>query len=319
MTRSNEPLLLGLDIGGTKSAVLLGTPGGDIRFRVSAPTPAQGGPDMVIPFLLDLAHQAAAVAAASGAPLLGVGVSAGAPADARSGRVFEAPNLPGWGHEPGVPLASILSNALKGLPVALENDADATALAEHRFGAGRGVDDMAFLTVGTGVGAGLILGGRLHRGADCAGGEVGHICVEPNGRLCACGLRGCVEAYASGPSLVRLALENGYTGDGSGQGVIAAARAGDSAALHALDTAGEMLGRGIAALCMMVNPARVVLGTLAVHAGDLLLPRVHRAVHERTWPRLHRNLKIVPAALGDRAQDLAALCAFLHREEFKTS
>jgi glucokinase len=311
-TLAPNPLILGIDIGGTKSAALLATPDGDIRFRVSGPTPAQGGPDAVIPFLIGLAREALAKA---DAPVVGVGVSAGAPAHAPTGRVFEAPNLPGWGHDPGVPLADILSAELGGLPVYVENDADATALAEHRFGAGQGVEDMAFLTVGTGVGAGLVLGGRLHRGANSAGGEVGHICVEPGGRLCACGMRGCVEAYASGPSLVRIAKENGYKGEATGQGVVAAARNGDTVALAALDTAGEMLGRGIASLCMLVNPARVVLGTLAVHAGDLLLPRVRSTVVDNTWPRLHQHLEIVPAALGDRAQDLAALCVYLHRQE----
>lgn len=308
-----EPLILGIDIGGTKSAALLATAAGKIRYRVSGPTPAQEKPDAVISFLIALARRA--LAEAGGAQVTGVGVSAGAPADARAGRIYEAPNLPGWGHDPGVPLAAILSEALRGLPVFLENDADATALAEHRFGAGRGAEDMAFLTIGTGVGAGLILGGRLHRGVHGAGGEVGHLRVEPGGRVCACGLRGCVEAYASGPSLVRLALEGGYTGEPTGQGIVAAARVGDRAALDALSTAGEMLGRGIAMLAMLLNPSCVVLGTLAVHAGDLLLPHVKSSVEASTWPRLRKDLQIVPAALGDRAQDLAALCAFLHRQE----
>jgi glucokinase len=306
----NGPIL-GIDLGGTKSAALLGTATGEVLARVSAPTPAAGGPDAVIPFLLDLARQV--VAAAPPGDLAGIGISAGAPADARTGRVFEAPNLPGWGHEEGVPLADLFSREFGGVPAALENDADATALAEHRFGAGQGTSDMAFLTVGTGIGAGLIVGGKLHRGENGAGGEVGHIAVVPDGRPCLCGLRGCLEAYASGPSLVRVAVENGFRGEPTGPAVIAAARAGDPPASEAVAQAARMLGRGIATLCMLLNPERVVLGTLAVHAGDLLLPTVREVVTASTWPRIHRDLSIIPAALGDRAQDLAALCAFLHR------
>jgi glucokinase len=303
-------LILGIDLGGTKSAALLGTPAGEVVARVAAPTPARGGPDMVVPFLLDLARRA--VGSADGR-VTGIGISAGAPADARAGRVFEAPNLPGWGHGEGVPLADIVSRAFGGLPTALENDADATALAEHRFGAGQGTTDMAFLTVGTGIGAGLIAGGKLHRGACGAGGEVGHIAVVPEGRPCLCGLRGCLEAYSSGPSLVRVAVEGGFAGEPAGPAVIAAARAGDAAASAAVDQGARMLGRGIATLCMVMNPERVVLGTLAVHAGDLLLPAVRETVRALTWPRIHESLTIVPAALGDRAQDLATLCAYLHR------
>jgi glucokinase len=160
----------------------------------------------------------------------------------------------------------------------------------------------------------LILDGRLHRGARSAGGEVGHIAVEPGGRPCLCGLRGCLEAYSSGPSIVRVALEQGFLGEPIGQAVIAAARAGDAAAVFAVEQAARMLGRGLATLCMLLNPQRIVLGTLAVHAGDLLLPLVRETLKESAWPRLVADVEIVSAALGDRAQDLAALCAFLHRE-----
>ena len=243
-------------------------------------------------------------------PVTGIGVSAGAPADAQRGLVFAAPNLPGWGAE-GFPLAQRLSEALGGLPVRVENDADATALAEHRFGAGRGTRNMAFLTVGTGIGSGLILNGALHRGRRGAGGEIGHIAVVPGGRVCLCGLRGCLEAYASGPAVGKIALEQGWQGEASGRGVIEGARQGDAACLAALTQAAEHLGQGLATLAMLLDLERVVLGTLAVHAGELLLPRVRTVVRERAWPRLTEGLEIVPAALGDRAQDLAALCAWL--------
>lgn len=297
-------------MGGTKSAASLLTCEGAVRARVFAPTPATAGAQAIASFLVELAREVLSQTPEN-ERVVGVGVSAGAPADARTGRVFDAPNLPGWGPN-GFPLADTLRNALNGLPVTLENDADATALAEHRFGAGQGTRDMVFMTVGTGIGAGLVLDNRLHRGFAGAGGEVGHIAVVPEGRLCKCGMRGCLEAYASGPSLVRIARENGWAGGETGAAVIAGARSGDKAAQFVVEQAAEMLGRGIASLCMILNPQRIVLGTLAVHAGDLLLPPVWEAVRRLTWPRLHDGLEIVSAGLGDRAQDLAALCAFLH-------
>lgn len=318
MTPPNDQragLILGLDLGGTKSAATVGTQTGEILYRVSGPTPAQSGAEGVVPFLLELLRDAHAHAP-DDEFIAGVGVSAGAPCDAKMGRVFSAPNLPGWdnwgGDAPaGVPLAQIVSDALGGLPTFLENDADATALAEHCWGAGQNTSDMAFLTWGTGVGSGLVINGQLCRGADKAGGEIGHIAIVPDGRPCLCGLRGCLEAYASGPSIARVAIENGWVGEPTGQAVINGARNGDKAALFAVEQAGKVMGRGLATLCMITNPRRIVLGTLAVHAGDLLLPLVWQSFRAHAWPRLHQNVEIVPAALGDKAQDLAALCAFL--------
>ncbi len=305
-------LVLGIDVGGTKSAASLLTCDGEIIDRESGPTPAAEGASVLVHFLGDLS-QTVLSRQPEQMDLKGIGISVGAPADAERGVAFSAPNLPGWG-DSGFPLAERLKQQIGvSLPVALENDADATALAEHRFGAGKGARNMAFITVGTGVGAGLIADGGLLRGAFGAGGEVGHIPVEPEGRPCTCGLRGCLEAYSSGPSLVRLAIERGFVGSPTGPAVIAAARSGDPAALAAVQTAGRMLGRGIATLVMLLNPEVIVLGTLAVHAGDLLMPEIEREVTARTWPRLRQSLRIVPAALGDRAQDLAALCAFLAR------
>lgn len=273
--------------------------------RLAAPTPANGDAETLFAFLLELAQQVLTQGAVEG-----IGVSAGAPADAQNGLVFTAPNLPGWGTD-GFPLAARLSEALGGLPAKIENDADATALAEHRFGAGRGTRNMAFLTVGTGIGSGLVLNGALHRGRRGAGGEIGHIAVVPGGRACPCGLRGCLEAYASGPSVTRIAQELGWAGEASGPAVVEGARAGNAACLASLEQAAEHLGQGLATLAMLLDLERVVLGTLVVHAGDLLLPRVRTVVRERAWSRLTEGLELVPAELGDRAQDLAALCAWL--------
>jgi glucokinase len=303
------PIVLGIDLGGTKSAAVVGNEHGKVFVRVSASTPAKGDAIELSGFLHHLALDAwAQYAEKFDGKLDGCGVSVGGPTDAARGLVFPAPAIPGW-DEDGFPLAEILSQGLN-LPVTLENDADATALAEWRYGAGKGTQTMAFLTVGTGIGSGLILNGRLHRGAFGGGGEVGHLMVEPNGRRCACGMSGCLEAYASGPSIVRIAIENGFTGEASGPVITMAARAGDRAARAAFEQAGQYLGRGLASLTMLLNPERIVLGTMAVHAGDLLLPPTLMALERHCWPRLHKHLELHPAALGDRAQDLAALCAW---------
>ena len=300
------PHLLGIDLGGTKSAALVGDgASGKVAVRVSAPTPSGGSAEELAGFLLRLAQDALEK---FGGDVDGCGVSVGGPTDAARGLAFAAPAIPGWG-EDGFPLQKFLEGGLN-LPVKLENDADTTALAEWKFGAGRGTQTMAFLTVGTGIGSGLILNGRLHRGAFGAGGEVGHLIVESGGRACVCGMRGCLEAYATGPSLVILAVENGYRGEPTGKAVTVAARAGDAACLAAFQTAGEMLGRGLASLTMLLNPERIVLGTMAVHASDLLLPPALESLERQCWRRLHEKLELHPAELGDRAQDLAALCAW---------
>ena len=301
-------MILGIDLGGTKSAALLADEHGAIQHRTARPTPADADAEGLFAFLAELVSE---VSATANETIVGCGVSAGAPTFAAEGMVYAAPNLPGWGEE-GFPLATRLSQHLGGVPVRVENDADATALAEHRFGAGQGTRTMAFLTIGTGIGAGLILDGHLHRGRIGAGGEIGHICVdEPVGRACPCGLRGCLEAYASGPSVMRIAVEQGYMGPKDGASLATAARNADPAAAFAFRQAAEKLGAALATLTMLVNPERIVLGTLAVHAGDLLLPGIRHGVSERTWKRLGDGVDIVPAALGDRAQDLAALCAWL--------
>lgn len=312
---NSDALILGIDLGGTKSAATLQTPLGEVRYRIAAPTPAQGGSNAVIASLIALAQNALQAANSLGTAVAGCGISAGAPADAARGIVYPAPNLPGWSPS-GTPLAQILSDVLN-VPTYLENDADATALAEWRFGAGRGTETMLFLTQGTGIGSGLVLNGRLHRGAFGAGGEIGHVCIDTSdrARVCNCGLRGCLEAYASGPSIIRMAIENGYAGEPSGAAVADAARSGNPAALAAFALAADKMGRGLAILAMLLNPERIVLGTLAVHAGDLLLADTEKSLHRHAWKRLTDNLTIAPAELGDRAQDLAALCAYLFRPD----
>lgn len=314
-------MILGIDIGGTKCAVVLGRADGTIVARKQEPTEAESGPDAILQRLLKLASDLLAAERVNLNELLGIGISCGGPLDTKTGIVYNPPNLPGWG---AVPVRKIFEEAFPGRHVVLENDANATALAEWRFGAGRGTSNMVFLTMGTGIGGGLILDGRLYRGTNDLAGEVGHQTILINGPLCGCGKRGCLEALASGPAIARLARESLLYGRGSrllalagkpaditARHVIEAARGGDPFSTKILEEAGTYMGIGLANLIQILNPERIVLGTIAVHAGDLILEPIRRAVAEYAWERSASVCQIVPAELGDRAQDLAAISLLL--------
>jgi len=190
-------LVLGLDIGGTKSAAVLGDDEtGQVLARQAGPTPQGPWPESVA-FLVKLLH---AVRPSAG-EITALGVSCGGPLNSQTGIVHTPPNLPHWND---VPLRNLLQ-AEFGLPVWVENDANATALAEHRWGAGQGTRDMAFLTMGTGIGAGLILNGELYRGRHDLAGEIGHTTIVPHGPPCLCGRRGCLETLSSGTAIGRMA------------------------------------------------------------------------------------------------------------------
>ena len=299
-------LLLGLDIGGTKSAAVIGDTDGTVLARVAAPTPRDTWQEAVA-LLYDLSRAVCRDYGVAVSDMAALGVSCGGPLDSATGTVYAPPNLPAW---EAVPLKSLLE-AEFGLPTRLENDANATALAEHRWGAGRGCRDMAFLTMGTGIGAGLILDGKLYRGRRDLAGEIGHAVVLPNGPLCPCGKRGCLESLASGTSLARMGRER--LGDDSltALDVCARARSGDPIAQGVIADVALYMGIGLANLLHTLNLERIVLGTLAVHAADLLLEPIRAATQAHCWPRVWEGTAILPAALGDAAQDKAALAVAL--------
>lgn len=315
----DDSRIVGIDIGGTKCAVALARSDGAILDRRSVPTePHSHTPQATLTCLAELVHALLKEHAVPVKHVRGVGVSCGGPLDRTAGIVHSPPNLPGW---EAVPVRSFFERALD-LPVRIENDANATALAEWRFGAGRGVRNVVFMTIGTGIGAGLILDGRLYHGSNDLAGEIGHQTLVINGPQCACGKRGCLEALASGPAIARLARESMMYGrqkavlslaGGSiaaitAAHVVEAARQGDPFARKILAEAGTYLGLAIAGLIQLLNPERVILGTLAVHAGDLLLDPTREAIAEFAWSRSAAGCTVLPAELGDRAQDLAAVC-----------
>ncbi|MER3472609.1 MAG: hypothetical protein C4335_00950 [Armatimonadota bacterium] len=314
---SGAPYIVGVDIGGTKVACVLADEQGNILARHWQPTRAQEGWQAVVQQLFEMAEQV--MGDVPRQRVRGIGISCGGPLDSQKGIVYSPPNLPGWD---AVPIKRIFEERF-GLPTRLENDANATALAEHRFGAGRGTRNMAFMTWGTGIGGGLILDGRLYRGTNDLAGEIGHTTILLGGPLCGCGKHGCLEALASGPAIARRARELAQSAPESAvwqmaepdtvtaQHIVDAAVAGDTFARFVLAEAGTYMGIGIANVAQVLNPERVVLGTIAVKAGELVLEPLRHALKVHAWSRVREVLEVVPAQLGDRAQDLAAVCLWL--------
>ena len=299
-------LTIGVDIGGTKIAAGVVDEGGGVRASVRCPTP--DSVPAVETAIIELVAQLR-----EGHDVVAVGIGAAALVDRSRSRVSMAANI-GWQDEPlGERIAS-----RTGLPVVVENDANAAAWAEHRFGAGRGWDHLTLVVVGTGVGGGSVVEGSLLRGAHGAAGEIGHVQVVPDGRACGCGLAGCLEQYASGPALVRAARRQVEThpdlaaalleaGDGTASGiqgshVAAAAREGDPLATAAFEEVGDHLGRALALLSAVIDPGCFILGGGVAEAGDLLVEPTRRAYLRSLVARRHRvPAQIRSAELGNAA------------------
>lgn len=298
--------ILGFDIGGTKTAVVMGTTSGAVLERRSQASDVERGFDAQWASMMEMADD---LVAAGGPPDL-IGVSIGGPVDTRRGIVHSPPNLPGWD---AVPVRDLLV-ARFGVPTYVQHDARAGALAERAFGAAMGCRDVVFLTVGTGLGAGLILDGRVHRGSNDIAGEVGHWRMARRGPR-AYGKVASWEAFASGGGLPGLARymypRQGWPDAMTAEHLVAMARRNDPIAGRVVRTAAAWLGWGIALIVDMLDPEVVVLGSLAVRAGDLLLPEATR-VARRESLRRDRSCRIVASGLGDRIGDLAALSAAIH-------
>jgi glucokinase len=300
-------LLLALDFGGTKHAAAV-TAQGERRWRehrhVLSPPEADAARD------LEIMRQLAREMLGKNQPAA-IGVSFGGPVDAKSGTVHLSPHVPGW---EDVPLARVLEDEF-GAPVRVDNDANVAALGEYGFGAGQGKDSLLYITISTGVGGGWILSGQPWRGAGGMAGEIGHTVVEPDGPVCVCGRRGCLERLASGPSIAQRAREwleaqperghalRALTGDDpeaiTAELVSQAASQGDDLAWETLAVAARALGLAIGNAANLVNPQRFVLGGGVTKAGPRFWAEVRRVAREVALPQV--CVDVVPAALGDDA------------------
>jgi glucokinase len=323
--RAEGDVFVGIDLGGTKISAALVDGEGRIISKDQRETEASTGLDDVVARMTDAASKVMNDGGVLPAGVSGVGVAAPGPIDAKTGVVTAPPNLPGW---KDVPLRQLIQDEL-GLPTALENDANAAALAEHRFGAGRGTKHMIYVTASTGIGGGLILNGDLYDGATGAAGEIGHMTILPQGPYCGCGNRGCLEALASGRAIAREARESVTRGvptliaqlaEGDPERISAklvarAAAQGDTEAEEILDEAMSYLGVGMANLVNLFNPQLIVIGGGLTKMGSRLFDPVRRIIDRRAFSTAAQAARVVPAQLGDDAGVLgAATVAMLQRE-----
>jgi glucokinase len=301
---------VGIDLGGTKIYAVV-FDGVKVLAEGKTKTPIQGGPLAVVDAMAAVVRELGPID-----HLEGVGVGAPGMIDPNDGTVQQAPNLPGW-MEP-FDVADALSSALDGLPVVVDNDVNVGTLAEHRLGAGKGVDNLLGVFAGTGIGAGVVLDGELRRGPTGAAGEIGHMIVRRGGRLCGCGGRGHLEAYAGRAAMERRArdlerkgrdtiLVDLTPGRRMTSGVfVKALAAGDAVAIELIDDAVGALGVAIASAVSLLDIALVVVGGgLADRLGPSFVERVEEACRADVFPR-NPDLRIVPAALGDRGGSMGA-------------
>lgn len=301
-------LTIGIDVGGTKVLGGVVDESGKVLTTARKDTPRQGG-SALTQTIADVAKELLEKYSVSS-----IGVSAAGFVSSDRKTMLATPNIADWN---GVDLDGQLTKLI-GLPVVIENDANAAAWGEAKFGAGKNQDHMMMLTVGTGIGGGIVVNGALYRGAFGIAAEFGHMRVVPDGHICGCGARGCFEQYASGNALLRHAREainaspevarnllsrgDGTVAGLTGQTIAEAAREGDPVALAAFNTTGQWLGAGIASLAVLLDPACVVIGGGVIDAGEILLKPTRESL-ERNMPFAgkHPYPKIIAAQLGNEA------------------
>lgn len=295
----SSPYFIGIDIGGTKMAVSIFNVASSSVERVEQfPSGVDCEPSEIVAKMVAVAQQ---WIGAKGMPPAAVGVSVGAVYDWKSGCVTDAPHLPKW---KGFPVVATFKEAF-GVPVFAENDANACALAEWRYGAGRGCEHVIFLTFGTGLGAGLILNGRLYRGASGLAGEVGAMRVAESGPAIR-GKPGCLEGFASGAGIARLGEEarnrraqTSLPEFPTAKDVFAEAQAGDAVAIAVVEESTEKLGQGLATLLDVLSPDRIVLGSIFVRAESMIRPLLEKTLQREAMAETNAACQIVPAELGE--------------------
>lgn len=305
---------IGFDIGGTKCACVIGDEGGNLLAKARFDTEPRRGWQAVVDELNDCAARLLADNGLSSADIICGGVSCGGPLSSRDGIIMRPPNLPDWDN---VPICDIIKSRF-GFSVYLQNDANACALAEWKYGAGRGFDNIIFLTFGTGMGAGLILNGRLYAGTNDMAGEVGHMRLDNSGPV-GYGKAGSFEGFCSGGGIAGLAASviEDYAKKGisssvplediSAKTVADAAKAGDFVAKRVYSLCGERLGAALAVLVDVLNPQRIIIGSIYERSEQLLRNSMLKQLNAEALPISLSCCEVVPSALGDSIGDYAAL------------
>jgi len=312
----SQKLWAGVDIGGTKTAVVISVDPPRVLKRVEFATLPANGPQPAMDQIKSAVRNMLSEPAAAEASLAGIGVSCGNPLDAQRGVIQAPPNLSTW---VDVPIVQILREEF-GCPVHLENDANAGAVAEHRFGAGQGARNIVFLTMGTGFGAGIVLDGRIYQGTNGYAGEIGHVRLTPDGPV-GYHKAGSAEGWVSGGGLAQwatVAIEAArQAGESSvlldlasvtARDIGMAAEKGDPVAGRIIAQCGEKLGHALAILVDILNPERIVIGGLAMRLGERLLEPARRTLAQEALAQSVAVCQVVPAILGESIGDVAALC-----------
>jgi glucokinase len=311
---------IGVDIGGTKTAVVISSEPPAMLARIEFPTLPNQGPERAIGIIKQSIHQVIASSGLGKSSIAGIGVSCGGPLDQVAGVIKAPPNLATW---VDVPITAILQREF-GIECRMENDANAGAVAEHRFGAGHGTRHMIFLTMGTGLGAGIITDGRLLSGASGQAGEIGHVRLSSTGPI-GYHKAGSVEGWASGGGMAQVAhqevlaaIKRGEATALSGKlhdngaltakDVADAAHQGDELARRIIESTGTRLGEALAILVDLFNPERIVIGGLAMRLGERLLQPARLAMAREALADSAKICQVVPALLGEKIGDVAAIC-----------
>jgi glucokinase len=300
-----------VDIGGTKIAVGMVSEAGQVLVRAECPTAPERGPADGVARITAMLRETAAQA---GGKLRGIGVGCTGPVNPLAGTIGNVEFLPGW---EGVNLVSELSRTFN-VSAAMENDADAAALGEAAWGAGRGAHRFIYVTVGTGIGGGLVFDGQLYRGVDGAHPEIGHHVVDPSGPACFCGAHGCWESLASGLAMARWMRDNmsdGFPGLETldARGICVAAEQGEPRALAAAAREGRYLGLGLANLITLFTPEVIALGGGLMRSLHLFEATIHETIRATCGLVPHEKTRLVPAALGVDVELVGAACVWLHR------
>jgi glucokinase len=324
----NAQFYIGIDIGGTKCAVIAGTENMKILKKISFPTETSKGPGHAISLLLDSATEIAGNIGSDG--LKAIGISCGGPLDSVKGIVQSPPNLPGWDN---IPIVKLFEDRFH-VPVYLQNDANACALAEWKFGAGKGTQNMIFLTFGTGMGGGIIINGRLYTGTNDLAGEVGHIRLTDDGPK-AYGKKGSFEGFCSGTGIALIArkivsekfalkqavsfCDNIKNVDKiTARDIAEAAFSGDKTAIKILEISGEYLGKGLSVLIDILNPQKIVIGSIYTRCRQFIEPACLEIVRREALEPARAVCSIVPADLGEQVGDYASLSVAVVQNEQNT-
>ena len=306
---------IGIDVGGTNVKIALVDSDGKIGYSNTIPTRAEMGYEYTINNMKQAIRDLLAETKLSAKDIEGIGFGLPGQVDFKSGIVRLITNIPGWVE---IPLAKMIEDEFR-IPTRIDNDVRCAALGELNFGAGKGCENLICITVGTGIGSGLIVNGKLVRGASNAAGEIGHIKLQMHdGPICGCGDTGCLEAFASGPSIVAMAEEyimggksTKYREMANGNDitpfiVAEAAKAGDPVARRIFTKMGEYIGIGMASVVNLLNPERIIVGGGVADAGDILMTPLKETLKKRAMKIAGETVEVVPAQLGNTAGVIGA-------------